>query len=358
MHSPRTPTPPRRLLQSGKRLRWNIAKQPAKDSAKTKAGDQQKDADDNSSESAGKEQWSPDSNTAGDPVFLPKAIRNLANSRKAQNSNQAGSDGDNSSLADKLRDAISNLLAKMKPQSNSNQGQQRSASQPPGAQSGQKQNQSKDGASKSANQEQADANSGGESQGEQQQGGTDQPAQGKSQGNSNERPNSPDGKSGIGNQDGDKSAREAAELAAMGKISEIIGKRAANITGEVMVEVSSGKQQLKTEYSQKNATHVEAGGEINRDEIPLAYQQYVQQIREVRKLPAAKTKGPSRKKPQHPITRTLPRLFFALGLRDGVGQVVGDLSFVAGYLVIGGAQKLILPVYQRLADILLHPGIG
>jgi hypothetical protein len=78
----------------------------------------------------------------------------------------------------------------------------------------------------------------------------------------------------------------------MGKISEIIGKRAQNITGEVMVEVSSGKQQLKTEYSQRDATHVEAGGEINRDEVPLAYQQYVQQyFAQVRKMPAAKGKA-------------------------------------------------------------------
>ena len=78
----------------------------------------------------------------------------------------------------------------------------------------------------------------------------------------------------------------------MGKLSEIIGKRAANISGEVMVEVSSGKQQLKTQYSQQNATHVEAGSEINRDEVPLAYQQYVQQyFAQVRKLPAGKSKA-------------------------------------------------------------------
>jgi hypothetical protein len=32
----------------------------------------------------------------------------------------------------------------------------------------------------------------------------------------------------------------------MGKITEIIGKRTANVTGEVMVEVGSSKQQLKT----------------------------------------------------------------------------------------------------------------
>jgi hypothetical protein len=272
----------------------------AKDSAKAKAGGQQDKNGNDSQESADKESPSPDGDAAGDSSLSSEAKSKAGKQPDGgKNSNQAGSDGDNSSLADKLRDAISNLLAKLKPQSKPNEGQQRTASQSPGSQPGQKKNQSQDGAPKTENQEQADANSSGESQGEQQQGGTDQPAQGKSQGSSNERPNSPDGKSGIGNQDGDKSAREAAELAAMGKISEIIGKRAQNITGEVMVEVSSGKQQLKTQYSQRNATHVEAGGEINRDEVPLAYQQYVQQyFEEVRKLPASKAKA----SPEKPTT--------------------------------------------------------
>ena len=45
-----------------------------------------------------------------------------------------------------------------------------------------------------------------------------------------------------------------------------------------MIEVSSGKQQqLRTAYTNRNAAHHEAGGEIHRDEVPLAYQQYVQQ---------------------------------------------------------------------------------
>jgi hypothetical protein len=74
----------------------------------------------------------------------------------------------------------------------------------------------------------------------------------------------------------------------MGKISEIIGKRSQNLTGEVMVEVASGKQELRTAYSQQPARHTDSGGEIHRDEIPLAYQRYVQQyFDEVRKTPPA-----------------------------------------------------------------------
>ena len=51
---------------------------------------------------------------------------------------------------------------------------------------------------------------------------------------------------------------EAEQLAAMGKITEIIGKRAANVTGEVTVEVENSNQQLRTPYAQRDAHHAEA----------------------------------------------------------------------------------------------------
>jgi hypothetical protein len=220
--------------------------------------------------------------------------------KDAKEANQSGNAGENSSLAGKLRDALSNLMAKLKTPPKPNGGKQGDSTQSSSSRSSQ-QGEKQEGDSKSAGQEQADASANSQSEGEQQQGGTQQASQGKSEGRSNNQPNSPDGKSGIGKQDGDKAAREAAELAAMGKISEIIGKRAANISGEVMVEVSPGKQQLKTQYSQQNAAHTDAGGEINRDEIPLAYQQYVQQyFAQVRKLPAGKSKAGPDSKPVSP----------------------------------------------------------
>ena len=228
--------------------------------------------------------------------------------KDAKDSNQSGNSGQNSSLGSKLRDALSNLLAKMKPQSRQGGGKPNEASESSSTRPSQ-QGERQEGDPKSG-QEQAEANANAQSEGDQQQGGTQQASQGKSEGRSNNQPNSPDGKSGIGKQDGDKAAREAAELAAMGKISEIIGKRAANISGEVMVEVSSGKQQLKTQYSQQNATHSDAGGEINRDEVPLAYQQYVQQyFAQVRKLPAGKSKATPDVKPSatpEPKVKTTP----------------------------------------------------
>ena len=202
----------------------------------------------------------------------------------------ANSSSDNSSLSDKVRDALANLLSTLKTQSKKNDGKQ-SASNQNSSQSAQRQGANKDqkGTQESGKGQNSEA-SASDAEGEQAQNGDQsQSSQGNSNRKSSDRASSQDGKSGIGKEDGDKSIREAEQLAAMGKISEIIGKRSQNITGEVMVEVASGKQQLKTQYSQRSATHVEAGSQIDRDEVPLAYQQYVQQyFEEIRKLPAGK----------------------------------------------------------------------
>ena len=206
--------------------------------------------------------------------------------QKGGDQEKQGSNSDNSSLADKMRDALQNLMSKMKMQSKP-EGKQGAGQAQQGQQNAQKKQDEK-GASQPGKSQ--DANSSPDQQGDQEGQSADKSAsaQNKSGSKSSDRPAAQDGKSGVGKEDGDKSAREAEQLAAMGKISEIIGKRAANMQGEVMVEVSSGKQQLKTQYSQSKALHVDAGGEINRDEVPLAYQPFVQQyFEEIRKAPAA-----------------------------------------------------------------------
>jgi hypothetical protein len=118
---------------------------------------------------------------------------------------------------------------------------------------------------------------------------------------------SKDAKSGMGKQDGNKDVQLAEQLEAMGKISEIFGKRAQNLTGEVMVEVAAGKQQLRTQYSQKTASHSDSGGEIHRDEIPLVYQHYVQQyFEQIRNSPAPKANS-EKKAPPVPEAKPKPR---------------------------------------------------
>jgi hypothetical protein len=180
--------------------------------------------------------------------------------------------GDNSSLLTKVKDAWQNLLSRIKPPQSAPGAQQQfsqdqNSKQGKGQQNGGKQPSGKDGRQQNGGQE-------GEAQ-EGQQG--QQEAQSRAAGKSDSADPSRQPGSGIGSQDGDKDVKQAEQLAAMGRISEIIGKRSANISGEATVEVRSTSQQLRTPYAQRNARHTEGGAEISRDEIPVALQTYVQQ---------------------------------------------------------------------------------
>ncbi len=211
-------------------------------------------------------------------------------SAQQQNGPQRASAGSgNSSLTDKMRDALSNLLAKLHMQPK--EGGANSASQN-GREGGREM--AKNGALRDQNgspapgkgQQQANASPDGQGDPQQSAGSQSQNASGKSAGHDAQRDSAQQGNSGAGSQDGDKDAKEAAQLAAMGKISEILGKRSQNVSGEVMVEVAPGRQRLRTAWSSRRAQHADTGGEISRDEVPLAYQQYVQQYFEaIRKQP-------------------------------------------------------------------------
>ena len=194
-------------------------------------------------------------------------------------SNAQNSPGNSdSSLMDKMKDALSKMMDKLK--SPNKDGEQQQQAQ---AQKGQKDGQKGD---KGGDQKGNKSNQKGDQQGEQSgDGEKGQEAQGEGADKaSSDAQASPDAKSGVGKSDGNKDAKYAEQLEAMGKISEIMGKRAENIKGDIMVEVSSGKQQLKTQYSQSNAAHASTGGEIHRDEVPLEHQAYVQKyFDEVRK---------------------------------------------------------------------------
>jgi hypothetical protein len=128
----------------------------------------------------------------------------------------------------------------------------------------------------------------GQPDGQPDAAGDSQDAQGVLSSNTEKQPGQGNG---AGSQNGAKELKEAAQLKAMGKISEIIGQRAATVTGETSVEVQSGNQKLRTAYSETTATHSETDGDVTRDEIPLALQAYVQQyFAEVRKAAPAKPK--------------------------------------------------------------------
>ena len=266
---------------------------PSDPSAKSQAkGKEQQKGDDllNSQDDKGQNSTST-SDKQGDAKDSPDGDSQSGKQDNSQQNSEKSGNSDNSSLADKMRDALANLMAKLKVQPKNTEGKQGGSSSQNGQQASQKQQSQQQNQKGNQGDQQSEQNGDSQAQGDQQsQSGQQQSAQNQGAAKNSDQ-TTKDGKSGIGRTDGDKSTREAEQQAAMGKISEIIGKRAANVSGEVMVEVASGKQQLKTQYSQRDAKHAEAGGEINRDEIPLAYQQYVQQyFEEVRKEPASKAK--------------------------------------------------------------------
>jgi len=206
--------------------------------------------------------------------------------KSSQNQQAAAQQGSNnssesSSLLTKIKDAMQNLLSSLKPPQSFPGGRQQSETGAPGKgqQSGGKQPSAKDGRQQNGGQ-----------QGDSQEGQPSEEARnlqdsaGKGTGTRDTQQASKQPGSGIGSQDGDKNLRQAEQLAAMGKISEIIGKRSANITGEVTVEVRSTSQQLRTPYAQRGAQHSQGGAEIDRDEIPVALESYVERyFEQVRK---------------------------------------------------------------------------
>jgi hypothetical protein len=166
-------------------------------------------------------------------------------------------------------------MSRAKPQQQPQGGQQGSQEQqqnPGKSQQGSKQQNSKEGTPQQG--QQGDAQDGEDGQ---EAKNAENSQQSKGQGKSDSKQSSKQPGSGIGSQDGDKAIKNAEQLAAMGKISEILGKRSANLTGEATVEVQNTSQQLRTPYAKEAAQHTQAGAEIRRDEVPVALQPMVQQ---------------------------------------------------------------------------------
>jgi hypothetical protein len=203
---------------------------------------------------------------------------------KEGNQDKSGNPNENSSAFNKLKDALSNMLNKMKPGDSSKSGQNSKQQQQQQNDSGEKGQQSQQKSDDPGSKASADSNQNGDKSQSEDQQNADQSG----------KPTNQEAGSGAGKADGDKAAKDAKMLEAMGKVSELIGKRSATVTGEVMVEVGSTKQQLKTAWSDQKANHGEAGSEIHRDEVPLMDQQMVEKyFEEIRKTPA--TPKPAKK---------------------------------------------------------------
>jgi len=211
-----------------------------------------------------------------------------SNSEK-QNQQASGQDpngsSNSSSLLSKVKEAMQNLLSSMKQQpagANSQQQQQNQSAQnskQKGQQNAGKQSQKGEKTSGQAGGEEQDPDLSSESQ-----QAENAPGKGDDSKPSNKQPGG-----GIGTRDGSKDVKAAEQLAAMGKITQIIGKRSATLSGEATVEVQSTVQQLRTAYSDRTAEHADAGGDIGRDEIPVALESYVKRyFDQVRNQPAPK----------------------------------------------------------------------
>jgi len=205
-----------------------------------------------------------------------------AKDKEGGNQDKQGNNPSEGGVLDKIKDALANMLNKMKP--NSSQQKSQTAKNQPNekgdkGQKGEKQDSQNQGAeSNPENNDSGDQNQSDDAK------ANDQPG----------KPSAQESASGAGSKDGEKAAKDAKALEAMGQISEILGKRSATLTGEMMVEVGSSKQSLKTPWADKQAGHTESGGEIHRDEVPLMFQPFVERyFEEIRKTPQAAKPAPA-----------------------------------------------------------------
>jgi hypothetical protein len=188
-------------------------------------------------------------------------------------------------LMDKMKDALSNMMSKIRP----NTGAQKPAA---GSQQNQKGAEDQKGADQQPGKDQ---NGDQQQSARNQQMAQEQNADGQQQGQSAEKAQASHGKdaqqgsdkkgsdahSGAGHSDGEKDVKQAEQAKAMGKLAEIIGKRSATVSGDMTVETPSGKQRLQTEYTHAVGHHADLGGEINRDQVPVEDQQYVREYMEL-----------------------------------------------------------------------------
>jgi hypothetical protein len=190
----------------------------------------------------------------------------------------------NSSLMDKMRDALANLMEKMKAEPQGTDQKQMAANKKAGGQSGEGQKQQSDRGSPTKGESDSQGDP-GDAQGD-PDGDAQHAQSAQSPGQQSSDTPSADQKSGVGQQDGRKDTELAEHAEAMGKLTELLGKRSQNLQGEIMVEVTNSRnQQARTPYERREAARGE-GGESTRDEVPLHLQPYIQQFYEqVRRAP-------------------------------------------------------------------------
>jgi hypothetical protein len=192
--------------------------------------------------------------------------------RQMNAAGQQGQQGDaNSSLMAKLSDAVRSMLSRFGSQSNANRGGQNaraSNASPQGASQAQQRSSGQSGSQQGSQQSAGEAQKAGGRQG---QRGPDSAGSGRNGQDSEKQAGS-----SAGSDNGAKELKQEEQLAAMGKISVILGKRSENLTGNATVEAVSGNQTLVTPYAGARDAHTESNAAIDRDEVPVGLEDYVQ----------------------------------------------------------------------------------
>ncbi len=195
--------------------------------------------------------------------------------RQMNAAGQEAQQGDaNSSLMAKLSDAVRNMLSRFGSQSNANRSGQSARGNNANRQGGsQAQRSNGQSGSQQGSQQQA-----GQGAGEAQRAGASQGQRGPESAGSGRNGQDSEKQSGssAGNGNGAKDLKQEEQLAAMGKISVILGKRSENLTGNATVEAVSGNQTLTTPYAGAPDAHTESSAAIDRDEVPVGLEDYVQ----------------------------------------------------------------------------------
>lgn len=265
----------------------NDTANPQGDDNSTQAADKEGDQNSGDPDKQGKDQGDGKNGKQSDKGDQGSKDGKDAQNKEGGNQDKQGNPND-SGVLDKIKDALANMLNKMKPSTaqNSPQNGKKQAND-----KGEKSEKSDKGDNK-----QDSENAGAEANPDSNQSGDQKNSDDAKSSSQPNKPSSQDSASGAGSQDGDKAAKDAKALEAMGQISEILGKRSADVTGQMMVEVGQTKQTLKTPWADRQAAHNDSGGEIHRDEVPLLFQPFVERyFEEIRKVPPGAKAAPKTK---------------------------------------------------------------
>jgi hypothetical protein len=259
----------------------NPVEAPSKEGGAQNNSGSAKSADDGNSPLSGKTPGGENPSDKASASSSKDTSNGAAKSDEQGNQSQASEDQKNESLMSRMKDAASSFMAKMKPD-NPSQSPQASSQNSAAPDQDQTQNENGQSQSQTSASQSAQAQSKSDAKSSAQAQATEMSQAGDSRNSGNsENKEGNQSKSGIGKQDGGKEVKLAQEQEAMGKLAEIIGKRSRDLSGEMMVEVPSGRQQLRTAYTGQVAEHSDKSGEINRDEIPVALQPYVREYMEL-----------------------------------------------------------------------------